>query len=57
LPRQAADAVILEYPKHGGHVGFVRGNFPGALDWLPRRIVRFFSEQVQLQDKIPELVR
>jgi predicted alpha/beta-fold hydrolase len=57
LPRQAADAVILEYPKHGGHVGFVRGNFPGALDWLPRRIVRFFSEQVQLQEKIPDLVR
>ena len=57
LPRKAADGVILEYPAHGGHVGFVRGTFPGALDWLPRRIVRFFSEQVRLQEKVPELVR
>ena len=57
LPRHAAKSVILEYPKHGGHVGFVLGNFPGALDWLPRRVVRFFSEQAQLQEKVPELVR
>jgi len=57
LPRHAAASVILEYPKHGGHVGFVRGNFPGALDWLPRRIVRFFSEQVQLQENIPDPLR
>lgn len=57
LPRQAADSVILEYPAHGGHVGFVRGHFPGELGWLPRRIVRFFSEQVQLQERLPELAR
>ena len=46
LPGRAevSDAVILEYPETGGHVGFVSGNFPGHLGWLPRRILRFFFE-------------
>ena len=50
LPRSAADAVILEYPAEGGHVGFATGRLPGSLDWLPRRIVRFLCEQVRLKD-------
>ncbi len=49
LPRKASDAVILEYPSQGGHVGFATGGPPGSLGWLPRRIVRFLSEQVQLK--------
>ena len=36
-------AVTLDFPETGGHVGFVSGRFPGNLDWLPRRIVRFFG--------------
>lgn len=46
LPGRAdvSAAVTLEYPESGGHVGFVSGNFPGHLDWLPRRILRFFFE-------------
>ena len=39
LPATAARAVTLEYPEHGGHVGFTYGGVPGRLDWLPRRIV------------------
>lgn len=35
--------VSLEFPQQGGHVGFMQGAFPGKLDWLPRRIVEFFS--------------
>lgn len=35
--------VVLEQPAHGGHVGFVSGPFPGNLDWLPARILDFFS--------------
>jgi predicted alpha/beta-fold hydrolase len=31
--------VTAEYPPRGGHVGFVSGPFPGAIDWLPRRVV------------------
>jgi predicted alpha/beta-fold hydrolase len=44
LPGQeeVSDTVTLEYPESGGHVGFVSGNFPGHLGWLPRRILRFF---------------
>ena len=49
LPRSAADAVLLEYPAHGGHVGFARGRPPGHLDWLPRRLVRFLNDQVNLR--------
>jgi uncharacterized protein len=45
LPNAAevSDAVTLEFPKTGGHVGFVSGKFPGHLDWLPRRIMKFFT--------------
>lgn len=37
-------AVTLEYPESGGHVGFVSGNFPGHLKWLPRRVLSFFLD-------------
>ncbi len=49
LPRKASSSVILEYPSQGGHVGFATGRPPGALQWLPRRLVRFLSEQVRLK--------
>ncbi len=35
--------VVLEQPASGGHVGFVSGRFPGNLDWLPGRLIDFFS--------------
>ena len=41
---EVSDAVTLEFPRDGGHVGFVTGQFPGQLDWLPRRTVNFFSQ-------------
>jgi predicted alpha/beta-fold hydrolase len=45
LPSQeeVSAAVTLEFPRDGGHVGFVSGSFPGHLEWLPRRILRFFE--------------
>ncbi len=39
-------AVTLEQPAGGGHAGFVSGRPPGTLDWLPRRLTRFFAESV-----------
>ncbi len=42
-PSETSDAVALEFPRAGGHVGFVTGKFPGRLDWLPRRIMEFFA--------------
>ncbi|GIZ53202.1 YheT family hydrolase [Noviherbaspirillum aridicola] len=44
LPQSAAPDVTLEYPDHGGHVGFAWGSLPGRIDWLPQRIVRFLTE-------------
>jgi uncharacterized protein len=42
-PDEVSDAVSLEYPDSGGHVGFVSGKFPGHLGWLPQRILDFFA--------------
>lgn len=45
LPQKSevSSFVSLEFPRQGGHVGFMYGTFPGKLDWLPQRIVSFFS--------------
>jgi len=43
LPTSASNAVTLEYPAQGGHVGFAAGPFPGRIDWLPRRILHHFD--------------
>jgi predicted alpha/beta-fold hydrolase len=43
LPNAASGQVTLEYPPHGGHVGFASGAIPGHLNWLPKRIVDFLS--------------
>lgn len=43
LPRTASPQVTLDYPEHGGHVGFAVGGLPGRLDWLPRRMLGFLE--------------
>ncbi|TFW33271.1 YheT family hydrolase [Massilia horti] len=43
LPDLASKSVRLEYPEHGGHVGFAVGRPPGRIDWLPQRILHFFD--------------
>jgi predicted alpha/beta-fold hydrolase len=43
LPRRAAPSVTLDYPAHGGHVGFAVGGPPGRLDWLPQKLLAFFE--------------
>lgn len=45
LPPSAAACVRLEYPQHGGHVGFASGAPPGKLDWLALRILHFLEDQ------------
>jgi predicted alpha/beta-fold hydrolase len=44
--RQVAASVQLEFPRQGGHVGFVTGSLPGRLDWLPQRILDYFQHEV-----------
>jgi hypothetical protein len=43
--RDVSPMVQLEQPMEGGHAGFVGGAFPGNLDWLPQRLLAFFSEK------------
>jgi hypothetical protein len=42
-PSEVSSAVTLEFPLHGGHVGFVTRPFPGVIEWLPRRLLHFFE--------------
>ncbi|QLQ26096.1 MAG: alpha/beta fold hydrolase [Dechloromonas sp.] len=48
LPRrdEVSPSVRLEQPASGGHVGFVAGTFPGHLDWLPQRLLHFFTHEI-----------
>jgi len=48
LPRrdEVSACVRLEHPEAGGHVGFVSGPFPGKLDWLPQRLLHFFTHEI-----------
>ncbi|MBB5017898.1 hypothetical protein HNQ59_001168 [Chitinivorax tropicus] len=39
---EVSSSVQTEYPEQGGHVGFLSGQFPGHLDWLPHRLTRHF---------------
>jgi predicted alpha/beta-fold hydrolase len=41
--RKAAPCVVLEFPRTGGHAGFVAAPFPGR-PWLPQRIFEFFEK-------------
>jgi uncharacterized protein len=41
--REVSPAVTLEQPRHGGHAGFPGGSFPGHPDWLPARLIHYFS--------------
>jgi predicted alpha/beta-fold hydrolase len=41
--RTAAPCVVLEFPRTGGHVGFLAGPFPGRHTWLPQRLFQFLE--------------
>ncbi|RJG15243.1 YheT family hydrolase [Massilia cavernae] len=55
LPRKASPYVTLEYPAHGGHVGFATGGMPGRLDWLPQRVMHFLEGGNSVRATAPEL--
>lgn len=42
-PGEVSASVSLDFPRAGGHTGFASGPFPGNLDWLPERLIAFFS--------------
>jgi predicted alpha/beta-fold hydrolase len=42
-PADVNDAVRLERPAQGGHVGFASGSIPGGLGWLTKRLLDFLD--------------
>jgi predicted alpha/beta-fold hydrolase len=42
--RKAAPCVVLEFPRTGGHAGFLAAPFPGSHDWLPRHLFEFLAQ-------------
>ena len=42
--QRASNAVLIESPDTGGHVGFLTGPFPGRHGWLARRVLEFLSQ-------------
>jgi predicted alpha/beta-fold hydrolase len=43
--RKAAPCVVLEFPRTGGHAGFLAAPFPGNHDWLPQHLFEFLTER------------
>ena len=43
---QVSRSVVLDYPREGGHVGFLSGGAPGRFDWVPARVLGFFRQQL-----------
>jgi uncharacterized protein len=56
-PEELPSCLLLEYPASGGHAGFVTGHFPGRLDWLPKRALRFFAGACARPSSIPDIPR
>lgn len=42
---ELAPAITALFPDEGGHVGFVTGEFPGTLGWLPQAALGFLRAQ------------
>jgi uncharacterized protein len=42
--QKAAPCVVLEFPRTGGHAGFVSGPFPGHHRWLAARLLEFLEQ-------------
>jgi uncharacterized protein len=42
--QRAAPCVVLEFPRTGGHAGFVSGPFPGHHRWLAEHVLEFLEQ-------------
>ena len=42
--RKASPCVVLEFPRTGGHAGFISGPFPGHHGWLANRLLDFLEQ-------------
>jgi uncharacterized protein len=48
LPKktEVSSHVTLNFPQHGGHVGFLSAPFPGDGTWMPQRVFQFFEQGI-----------
>jgi len=42
--QEVSPCVVLEFPRTGGHAGFVSGPFPGHQRWLANRLLHFLEQ-------------
>ena len=42
--QKAAPCVVLEFPRTGGHAGFLAAPFPGNHEWLPQHLFEFLTK-------------
>lgn len=47
-PAEVSPLVSLDYPHAGGHVGFFENRLAGMDTWLPRRILAWFGQHVDV---------
>ncbi len=43
---EVSACVSLDFPQGGGHTGFATGPFPGNLEWLPERLLAYYSGHI-----------
>jgi uncharacterized protein len=43
---EVSSHVTLDFPQHGGHVGFLCAPFPGDSAWMPQRVFHFFERGI-----------
>ncbi len=49
-PGEVSSMVTLDYPEHGGHVGFRAAGRDGDL-WMPRRVVHYLADRLVARER------
>ncbi len=45
-PNELSPAITAEFPREGGHAGFVTGPFPGQAHWLAQRLLAHATDEL-----------
>ena len=50
-PDEVSSSVTLDYPEHGGHVGFRAAGADGDR-WMPRRVISYLADRLARHDEV-----